>query len=99
MGAQHLLISGASGYIGQRFVELAASRGFKVSTLGTPTSQGTVRESYEWRLGDTPPTGTFQGITAVIHLGHSWASDSTQKASMDNINVVGSEILARAAFA
>jgi nucleoside-diphosphate-sugar epimerase len=99
MGAQHLLISGASGYIGQRFVELAASRGFKVATLGTPTSQGTVRESYEWRLGDTPPAGTFQGITAVIHLGHSWASDSAQKASMDNINVVGSEILARAAFA
>ncbi|HLN10993.1 MAG TPA: NAD-dependent epimerase/dehydratase family protein [Xanthobacteraceae bacterium] len=93
-----LLITGASGYIGGRLVEVAAARGVEVVVLGqAPHDNGT--PAIAWRLGQAPDPAVFAGVTAVVHLGHSWASDTRQKSSPDNINLVGAEALARATFA
>ncbi|MGA2128890.1 MAG: NAD(P)-dependent oxidoreductase [Xanthobacteraceae bacterium] len=94
-----LLITGASGYIGGRLVELAAARGIEVAALGH-APHGSAVPAFAWRLGaQAPDPAAFAGVTAVIHLGHSWTSDARQKTSADNINLTGSDALARASFA
>jgi nucleoside-diphosphate-sugar epimerase len=81
---QRLVVTGASGYIGARLVELARGRGCDVLPLA-------------WRLGDTPPETMLAGATAVIHLGHSWASDAEARTGPGNINLQGTVDIAGAA--
>jgi nucleoside-diphosphate-sugar epimerase len=94
-----LLVTGASGYIGRRFCEVAAERGCEVIVLGPAPSTGKFSHAFAWRLGDEPRPEAFAGIAAVIHLAHSWASDAQNGASSANVNLSGSERLARVAFA
>lgn len=81
---QRLVVTGASGYIGARLVELARGRGCDVLIL-------------PWRLGDAPPEAMLTGATAVIHLGHSWNSDAEAGTGPGNINLQGAVDLASAA--
>jgi nucleoside-diphosphate-sugar epimerase len=81
---QRLVVTGASGYIGARLVELAQARGCDVLRL-------------PWRLGDVPPEALLMGATAVIHLGHSWNSDAEAGTGPGNINLQGAVDLAGAA--
>jgi nucleoside-diphosphate-sugar epimerase len=94
-----LILTGASGYIGQRLIELAIQRGIRVVALGSPPANASAAHVLPWRLGEEPEREVFEGAMAVIHLAHSWASDASVGDSLININLVGSEKLARAALA
>jgi NADH dehydrogenase len=91
-----LLITGASGYIGTRLVELALKAGYEVAVLGSPPRWSRV-PAYPWQLGDEPPPAAMQGVTALLHLGHSWKSDG-EGAGKSNVNLAGAERLAGAAL-
>ena len=93
-----LLVTGASGYIGQRLCEVATGHGYEVVVLGSRPTTKCVR-AFAWRIGEEPPPEAFVGVTAVIHLAHSWANDAQYGTSSANINLSGSETLARAALA
>ncbi len=85
-----LLVTGASGYIGRRLVEMARTDGHQLAILGR--GSGDLR----WSLGEPVPAGAFAGVDAVIHLAHSWAADAEGRAGL---NGDASEALARAALA
>jgi nucleoside-diphosphate-sugar epimerase len=89
-----LLITGASGYIGARLVRLALQAGFEVAVLGSP-SPGGPAPVHPWRLGDEPSPEALAGISALLHLGHSWTGDGAG-AGEANVNLIGAERLARA---
>jgi nucleoside-diphosphate-sugar epimerase len=94
-----LLLTGASGYLGQRLCTRAAERGWDVVVLGTAPVGATIARRFDWRLAEDAPAAAFAGVTAVVHLAHSWSSDGESRAPSSNLNLVGSERLARAAFA
>lgn len=94
-----LILTGASGYIGQRLIELAIERSIPVVALGSPPATALAARVLPWRLGEEPEREVFEGAAAVVHLAHSWASDASAGDSATNINLVGSEKLAKAALA
>jgi nucleoside-diphosphate-sugar epimerase len=94
-----LMLTGASGYIGQRLCTVAAERGWDVVVLGSAPAGGTVGRRFDWRLGEDIPPTAFEGVTAVVHLAHSWSSDGERRAPSANLNLVGTERLGRAALA
>jgi nucleoside-diphosphate-sugar epimerase len=93
-----LIITGASGYIGRRLVEMAIESGYQVVVLGTPPPTNFQSKAFPWRLGEHPPPEAFDGTVAVIHLAHSWTSDREAGFSPDNVNIGGSLKLATAAL-
>ena len=88
-----LVVTGASGYIGQRLVERARADGHQVIVLGRRAPEGLV--SFEWNLGEDAPMAALSGADAVIHLAHNWAADS---APGENLNALAGEKLARQAL-
>jgi nucleoside-diphosphate-sugar epimerase len=89
-----LVITGVSGYIGRRLVELARTEGHQIVTLGRTAPEGLV--SFSWALGEEAPMAALAGADAVIHLAHSWAADSAEG---ENLNAIAGEKLARQALA
>jgi len=85
-----LLVTGASGYIGRRLVEMAQADGHQVTVLGRGGSD------LRWSLGEPVDSRAFAGVDAVVHLAHSWAADAE---GMAGLNGDASEALARAALA
>jgi len=85
-----LLVTGASGYIGRRLVEMAQADGHQVIILGRGSPD------LPWSLGEPVPARAFVGVDAVIHLAHSWAADAEGRAGL---NGDASEALAHSAFA
>ena len=85
-----LLVTGASGYIGRRLVEMAQADGHQVIILGRGSPD------LHWSLGEPVPARAFVGVDAVIHLAHSWAADAEGRAGL---NGDASEALAHSAFA
>src|SRR5262245_16690309 len=73
----HILLTGASGYIGSHLLDAALADGHRVTVLGSLT----VRQrdapgvrAVPWRLGDAVPAAALSAdsIDAVIHLAHDW---------------------------
>ncbi len=93
---QRLVVTGASGYIGARLVELARRRGCDVVVLGSPPPRSDMT-AIPWRLGEVPRLTAFLGATTVVHLAHDWASDRLHGTGPDNPNLKGAEMLAEAA--
>lgn len=102
--AQHILVTGASGYIGARLVELALERGSWVTVLGRSSIPVWMRSSQfvrlmPWRLGDPlpegafDPSGSFPAVDAVIHAAHQWVAGDSDP------NILGSRTLILAARA
>jgi nucleoside-diphosphate-sugar epimerase len=90
---QRLVVTGASGYIGARFVERARRRGCEVVVLGS-APPGIDVTAIPWRLGEVPRLTAFLGATAVLHLAHDWASDRLHGTGPKNANLTGTQILA-----
>lgn len=88
-----LLITGASGYIGQRLAETARARGHQVMVLGRRALDGF--DVTAWRLGEAVPAEALAGAGALIHLAHDWSADS----KTGDANGAATEALARQALA
>lgn len=78
---------------------IARIRGFEIHVLGNPPPGTEALPSWDWRLGKTPPEAAWAGVTAVIHLAHSWSADAVAADGRENANVTATEALARAALA
>jgi nucleoside-diphosphate-sugar epimerase len=87
-----LLITGASGYIGQRLAEMARARGHQVMVLGRSAPKGF--DFTAWRLGEAVPAEALAGAGALIHLAHDWSADGKP----GDANGAASEALARQAL-
>jgi nucleoside-diphosphate-sugar epimerase len=82
MPADHIIVTGGTGYIGARLVERALAEGRRVTLLGRGPSHHA-----EWTLGDPLPAGVLVSErTALVHLAHDW------KAGEEG-NVTGTETL------
>ena len=88
-----LLITGASGYIGQRLVAMATAHGHAVTVLGRKPAVDA--KLFPWRLGETVPAAALVGTEAVIHLAHDWRADADGQDSNGDATVA----LARQALA
>jgi nucleoside-diphosphate-sugar epimerase len=88
-----LLITGASGYIGQRLAQTARARGHHVMVLGRNALDGF--DVTAWRLGEAVPAQVLAGAGAIIHLAHDWSTDSKS----GDANGAATEALARQALA
>ena len=87
-----LLITGASGYIGQRLAETARARGHQLVLLGrTPVKDF---DLVSWQLGEPVPDDALSGAGALIHLAHDWSADTQG----GDANGTASEALARQAL-
>ncbi len=96
----HLLVTGGTGYIGSRLVELATGRGDNVTLLvrdaREPGEPGT--RKIGWRLGERPAAEAFRSddwgnVDAVLHLAHDWNSEETD----EELNFEGTRLLLTAA--
>lgn len=77
----HVVVTGATGYIGHRFVEYARERGLRVTVLGRRAPKNFEKNvrSISWSLGSPIPAGTFtlddKPAMALVHLAYHWTSE------------------------
>ena len=93
--AEHLIITGGTGYIGRRLAEFARRADRKVTLLS--------RQHAGWKLGDPLPQGSFDpalpaAAQAIIHLAHDWTNAGGEDPRA-NTNRIGTRCLADAARA
>lgn len=76
----HIIVTGGTGYIGSRLVELALVRGCKVTLLGRRSGECAARH-VAWTLGEPMPRDALDDrfsteTQALVHLAHDWAADA-----------------------
>jgi nucleoside-diphosphate-sugar epimerase len=88
----HIVITGGTGYIGRRVVQMALQQGRRVTMLGHPTGK---ERAIPWRLGDAVPDAAWSPpADAVIHLAHVWHRSGPED---DDVNIGGTAALLAAA--
>ena len=106
----HLVVTGGSGYIGQRFVEIAINAGHEVTCVGrnAPTSLIGNINYINWDFSFPLSRNIFcdKSVDVVVHLGHDWKAgqanviasqtllDATRQARIPRF-IFASSILAR----
>lgn len=98
---RHVVVTGASGYIGRRLCDLLLASNVAVTALGRhrPALANPNLRYVPWSLGETPDasafaaSGSFPEPDAVIHLAHVWDGSAP---IVEDINVTGSLALLRA---
>lgn len=84
MAAEHIIVTGGTGYIGARLIERALTEGRRITVLGRrPGQAGTTH--VPWSLGDPLPDIPMLGAAALIHLAHNWQGEAD--------NIIGTETL------
>jgi nucleoside-diphosphate-sugar epimerase len=90
----HIILTGGTGYIGRRVLQMALRQGHCVTLLGTDDARGAER-AIAWRLGEAVPEAVWsRSADAVIHLAHVWHA---QEPEADDINVRGTAALLQGA--
>lgn len=87
---EHVVVTGANGYIGRRLVQMALAQGRAVTILGrtNPGFAPSIR-FVQWELGDRLPVLDLPAkTTGIIHLAHDW-----QDRNADGTNLCGTRIL------
>jgi nucleoside-diphosphate-sugar epimerase len=71
---EHVLITGANGYIGRRLVQMALDQGRAVTILGRSDRIASSNVLYsKWELGaDLPNLVLGENRAALFHLAHDW---------------------------
>lgn len=96
---RHIIITGASGYLGTRLISLALDCGFLVTVLSRsrPLKADGVRlRWFHWDLVEAVPIAAFdlegsgQPVDTVIHAAHKWDSDLPEERDE---NITGSRAL------
>jgi len=101
---KHIVLTGATGYIGSQLLKRLLSAGCQVTALSRSRPENS-RDSafrwFSWSQGDVPPegafteSGEFQPPSAIIHLAHQWATSvqNSKTSYNDDINVCGTRLL------
>ncbi len=97
----HIVITGATGYIGAWLLKGALARGWSVTVLGRTAGAASQHVRHvRWSLGEEPPAIAFQAFDAagparaVLHLAHDWTGGAGDS---DDINPQATERLLVAA--
>jgi len=104
----HIVLTGASGYIGRHFLKLALLSNFQVTILSRrPVAfcDKSLTRWFDWSLGKPPPdeafqtNNTFSAPTAIVHLAHAWYDNDDEQRDnrADDINIFGMKLLIKAA--
>lgn len=86
-----LIVTGASGYIGQAVTAMALTQGRRVTVLGRRPVAGA--RFLAWRLGEPLPAAALDGDpaqTVLVHLAHDWAGSD---APANDRNLPAAEVL------
>ncbi len=92
-----IILTGATGYIGKRLVEILLQEGRQVVVLSRAPKSGTATREIAWSLGDRLPAEALtQGVApaehAVIHLAHNWR-DTSEDGEDERSNLAGTRAL------
>ena len=101
---KHIVLTGATGYIGSQLLKRLLSAGYQVTALSRTHPEINKDRAFRWfpwSLGDLPPEEAFtksDGLpppSTIIHLAHQWATSvRDSKTSFDeDINVRGTRLL------
>ena len=102
--AKHIILTGATGYIGRHLMGCALARGWRVTVLSRTRPDNAQEGAWRWvpwSLGEALPQGAlaatadFPLADAVIHLAHQWVSPTkgASASESDDINIQGTRLL------
>ena len=80
-----IMVTGATGYIGQHVVRELADRGHSLRVLlrtqqdGFPATVNCIK----WKLGEEISPECFNEVNALIHLAHDFSGEAGAQRSMD----------------
>lgn len=91
-----ILITGATGFIGQAIVQAALRRGHQVIALSRSEIAGVPGvEWHQWSLDDTQLTETVKGVDVALHLAHDFRGESGAKRTIHGTKVLAEAIAER----